>query len=172
MDNAAPIAESGSVNIIVACDENRLIGRNGRLPWRIREDWLWFMRNIEGGACVIGRVCYEAMLGGGHVNEKRRYYVVSRDESLAGEHTEVFSSTAEALAAARASGRPVWICGGVSIYGECLPLADRLYLTQVHHTFEGDAWMPDWSGHFGKEIFRRDSSDSKYSYSFIVMDRF
>jgi len=166
-----PIAAPGSVNLIVACDENRLIGRNGRLPWRIREDWHWFMGHIEGGACVIGRVCYEAMLAGGHVDEKRRFFLISRDESLAGPHTEVFHSTADAIAAAKASGRPVWICGGMKIYEESFPVADRLYLTRVHEKFEGDAWMPDWSAHFGPELYRKDSSDAKYSYSFIVLGR-
>jgi len=164
-------AAPGSVNIIVACDENRLIGCKGRLPWRIREDWRWFMDHIEGGACVIGRVCYEAMLKGGHVNEKRHYYVISRNAALCGPHTEAFHSTSDALAAAKASGRAVWICGGVKIYEECLPLADRLYLTRVHAAFEGDAWMPDWNAHFGPELYRREGADAKYRYTFSVMGR-
>ena len=171
METEAPVAKPGSVNLIVACDKNRLIGRNGRLPWRIREDWQWFMGNIKGGACVIGRTSYEAMLAGGHVNENYRYFVISRNDSLAGPYTQVFRNTADAIAAAKESGRPVWICGGPTIYEESFPLADAIYLTRIDGEFEGDAWMPDWSGWFDRELYRRDSSDAKYRYSFIVLGR-
>lgn len=172
MEEIEPVAKPGSVNVIVACDENRLIGSHGRLPWRIREDWQWFMRNTRGGACVIGRVCYEAMLKGGNINDKRRFYLISRSDEYAGPNTEVFRSTVDAVKAAKSSGRPVWICGGVSIYKESFPLAERLYLTRIHHAFEGgDAWMPDWSEYFETELFRRDSSDERYSYSFSVLAR-
>lgn len=171
--NDIPEALPGSVNVIVACDENRLIGRAGKLPWRIREDWQWFLARTKGGACVIGRKSFEAMLHGGSVNEKRRYFVVSRNKSLAGDFSEVFASSSEAVAAARASGLPVWICGGPRLYEETFALADRLYLTRIHSKIEdGDSWMPDWSGHFsGEPLFTRQGSDANYSYSFEVYAR-
>jgi dihydrofolate reductase len=167
------VAVPGSVNIIVACDENRLIGREGRLPWRIREDWQWFLACTKGGACVIGRKSFEAMLAGGSINAKRRYFVVSQNRSLAGEFSEVFASSAEAVAAAKASGLPVWICGGPRLYEETLDIADRLYLTRIHAKIEGgDAWMPDWSAHFADApLYRRDGRDANYYYSFEVYER-
>jgi dihydrofolate reductase len=160
----------GSVNIIVACDDARGIGLKGRLPWRIREDWQWFMGHTRGGACVIGRLSYEAMLRGGHVNADRRYFVVSRDSGLAGPHTQVYTTTGDALAAARASGLVTWICGGTRIYEESLPIAQRLYLTQVHTRAEVDAWMPDWTSHFGHVIYEFVSADAKYKYTFKVLE--
>lgn len=161
------------MNLIVACDENRVIGRKGRLPWRIREDWRWFMGLTRGGACVIGRVSFEAMLKGGHVTEKRRFFVVSSHAELAGPFSEVFPDTASALAAAKKSGLPVWICGGSRIYEETFPIADRLYLTRVHLKVEGgDAWLPDWTGWFRSEtFFRQDGSDENCAYTFEVYER-
>jgi dihydrofolate reductase len=167
-----PAALPGSVNLIAACDENRLIGSKGRLPWRIREDWLWFLANTSGGACVIGRLSYEAMLRGSSVNEKRRFFVVSRNAGLAGSFSEVFPDYPTALAAAKASGRPVWICGGERIYAESFASCDRLYLTRVHAKLEGDAWLPDWSAHFpGAPLWKRDGADGRFSYSFEVYER-
>lgn len=168
-----PEALPGSVNVIVACDENRLIGKGGRLPWRIKEDWQWFMERTRGGACVIGRVSFEAMQKGGNVNERRRFFVVSRNVSLAGEFSQVFATSAEAVAAAKASGLPVWICGGPRIYEETFALADRLYLTRIHAKIEGgDSWMQDWSAHFGgRPVYERSGSDAKFRYTFEVYAR-
>jgi dihydrofolate reductase len=168
-----PEALPGSVNIIVACDENRLIGKGGRLPWRIREDWQWFLARTNGGACVIGRLSFEAMLKGGNVNANRHFYVVSRNAGLAGEFSEVFSNSFDALAAAKKSGRPVWICGGPRIYEETFPISDRLYLTRIHAKVEGgDAWMPDWSAHFGgAPLYEKSGNDAHYRYTFQVLPR-
>jgi dihydrofolate reductase len=173
MSDAIPTAEPGSVNLIVACDENRAIGRKGRLPWRIRDDWQWFLERTLAGACVIGRVSYEAMQKGGNVNDKRRFFVVSRDAALAGPDTSVFATTREAVDAAKASGLPVWICGGPRIYEETFAIADRLYLTRVHAEIEDcDAWMPGWTAYFSDSpVSSREGSDGKYSYSFEVYER-
>jgi dihydrofolate reductase len=163
----------GSVNVIVACDENRAIGRSGRLPWRISEDWKWFMGNTRGGACVIGRICYEAMLKGGSVNGKRRFFVVTRDKTLAGAYSQVFPDSFSALAAAKDSGMPVWICGGPRIYEELMPLADKLYLTQIHARIEGcDAWMPEWKNHFSLQpVYVREGKDEVLKYTFMIFAR-
>jgi dihydrofolate reductase len=171
--NDVPIPAPGSVNLIVACDENRAIGRGGRLPWRIREDWQWFLGLTLGGACVIGRISFEAMQKGGNINDKRRFYVVSRNPALAGPHAEVFATSAEALAAAKASGRVVWICGGPRIYEETFALADSLYLTRIHAKVEGcDAWMPDWTPHFAAApVYARDGADVNFRYTFEVFAR-
>jgi dihydrofolate reductase len=168
---AIPLPPPGSVCAIVACDENRLIGKGGRLPWRIREDWRWFLDRTRGGACVIGRTSYEAMQKGGNVNEQRCFYVVSGNAALAGPHTKVFPTSAEAVAAARASSLPVWICGGTRIYEECFPACDMLYLTLVHAKLEGDAWLPDWTPHFGEVLYRSEGSDKCYTYTFLVLGR-
>jgi dihydrofolate reductase len=168
-----PLPQPGAVNMIVACDENRAIGRGGRLPWRIREDWRWFLDCTRGGACVIGRISYEAMLKGGNVNDKRRFFVVSRDESLAGSFTKVYTDSLRALEAAKASGLSVWICGGPRIYAEAMHFADRLYLTRIHAKIEGcDAWMPEWKDEFSsKSIYSREGNDGVLRYTFVVLER-
>lgn len=161
----------GSINIIVACSENRIIGKNGRLPWRIKEDWDWFMNHTQGGANVIGRTSYEAMLRAGHVNGDRKFQLISRNKGLAGPWTTVHSSTEEALEAAVATGLPVWICGGTSIYEQTLPIADRLYLTEVHAHVEGDAEMPNWHDHFKTVLWQRESENGKFRYTFSILSR-
>ena len=131
------------------------------------------MDHTRGGACVIGRTSYEAMVKGGHVNDKRRFFLISRDKSLAGPFTEVFSSSIEALDAAKASGLTIWICGGPRIYTDVMPIADRLYLTQIHTKIENcDAWMPDWKNDFSsKSIYLREGKDEVFRYTFMVLER-
>ncbi len=164
--------QAGTISAIVACDENNLIGCRTGLPWRIREDWKWFLNHTKGGACVIGRLSYEAMLNGGTVsNGQRKYFVVSADRSLAGPHTQVFGSTMEAVDAAVESGLPVWICGGVRIYEESFPQVDKLYITRIHNKYEGDRYMPDWKEWFGPVEYRRDSSENGIDYTFMILGR-
>lgn len=164
-------AKPGSINLIVACSENRIIGKNGRLPWRIREDWDWFMNHTRGGANVIGRISYEAMLRGGHITGDRKFQLVSRNKALAGPWTTVHDTTQEALEAARATALPIWICGGSKIYEQTLPIADRLYLTQVHAHVDGDAEMPDWGHDFRTVLWQKQCDNGKYRYTFSILER-
>ena len=168
-----PQVSPGSVNIIAACDENRAIGRAGKLPWHIRDDWRWFLERTRGGACVIGRISYEAMLNGGSVNDKRKFFVVSHNQSLAGLHAQVFPECQEALNAAQATGLPVWICGGPRIYKETMSRADRIYLTLIHAKLEGcDAWIPEWKDCFSETpSYESRGKDNNFYYSFLVFDR-
>ena len=57
------------INIIVACDQNKLIGKNGKLPWKIEKDWNYFLNTTENGVLIMGRICYEDF----------KFYAKSRD---------------------------------------------------------------------------------------------
>lgn len=117
-----------SLAIIAAVDEGGVIGHQGKIPWNIPEDRVLFHELTAGAAVIMGKVTRQTVpspLPG------RLSFVV--DENM---------SFDEAIAAAKATGRPVFIIGGASIYTQALPLVDTLYISRIPGHHEGDAYFP------------------------------
>lgn len=162
------------LHLIVACSENRVIGRNGRLPWRIPEDWAHFLRETAGQVCILGRICYETWSTAR--SDGRRPIVITRDQSLAQPGVQVVSSLSEAVALADTLTTDIYICGGQRIYEETFALAAaqhrplRLDLTLIHAQVEGDTYFPEWRHLPWRELARRESSDAHYRYTFLTLE--
>lgn len=158
-------------NIIAACAENRVIGRDGRLPWRIAEDFAFFEKQTAGSTVIMGRISYATWTRA--AQDGRHVIVITRDPSLARPNVQVASSLTAALALAEAPGLPgeIYVCGGESIFAEAmqLPQAARLYLTLVHTEIAGDRHFPDWRATFPRELARCDSADAQWRYSFLTL---
>lgn len=158
------------LNVIVACSENRVIGREGRLPWRIPEDLAFFHAETAGKICVLGRICYQtwprARL------DRRQPVVISRDTSIVRDGVHVVSSFDTALVVAEKLRGEVYICGGQRIYEETLALKRplRLHLTLVHADVEGDTFFPEWRHLPWRETARRESADAQYRYTFLTLE--
>jgi len=159
------------LNLIVACAENRVIGRRGKLPWRIPEDLAFFHAETAGQICVLGRICFQswprATLDG------RRPIVLTRDRTLATGRVRVAGSLSEALALAEPLPGEIMICGGEQIYAETLALHRpmRLRLTLIHAEIDGDTHFPEWRHLAWREIARRESADAHYRYTFHTLER-
>ena len=157
------------LTLIVACSENRVIGRAGRLPFDIPEDKAWFHEQTAGKTVVLGRICFNTwskVLADG-----RQPVVVSHDRSLVSDQVRVAGSVPEALAIARTLPGEIMVCGGQRIYEETLPLADRLLLTLVHAEIPGDTWFPEWRHLPWRESWRKEGADANYRYTFSVQER-
>ena len=156
------------IQLIVACAENRVIGRANALPFDIPEDKDWFHDRTANQVVVLGRVCFETwprvLLDG------RKPVVITRDRSLASARVRVAASVADALAIAQDLPGDIMVCGGQRVYEDALPLADRLLLTLVHAPVEGDIYFPDWRHLPWRETWRRDSSDANYRYTFSILE--
>lgn len=159
------------LHLQVACAANRVIGRDGKLPWRIPEDLQFFHDQTAGNIVVLGRVCYETWprvrLDG------RRPVVITRNRALASDGVHVAGSLAEALAIAETLPGEIHICGGERIYAETLALDRpmRLHLTLVHAEVEGDTFMPEWRHLAWRESSRRESADANFRYTFFTLER-
>ncbi len=131
-----------SVTLISAVSENNVIGREGDLPWRLREDMRWFMKRTKGSAVVMGRKTFESM---DTPLPDRANIVLTRNKEWSAEGAEVAHSIEDALRMG-AEGETFAI-GGTAIYKAALPYATRIDITRVHATVEGDAHFPeiDWS---------------------------
>ena len=120
--------------------ENRTIGRDGALPWHLPRDMRRFKEITMGHAVIMGRKTYESM---GKPLPGRRNLVLTRRHDYERTGIEVFPTLDAALAAA-SGDLEVFVAGGEQIYRLALPLADRIYLTIVHHAFDGDAVFPEF----------------------------
>ncbi|ACB75728.1 dihydrofolate reductase [Opitutus terrae] len=158
-------------NVIVACSENRVIGRAGRLPWRIPEDWSFFRQRTARSTVVLGRISFQSWRS--VLEDERRAVVLTRNTSLAGDRVEVAHSLTAGLAAAGAHGREIYVCGGQRVFAEAiaLPSATRLYLTLIHAHVDGDRTFPEWRHEFPRVLEQREGGDENYRYTFFTLAR-
>ncbi len=129
---------------IVAMTPERVIGRNGQLPWHLPEDLAFFKRTTVGHPVVMGRKTYESM---GRPLPKRRNIVMTRDPKWSATGVEVIHAPAELDALPGLQGR-VFIIGGAEIYQAFLPLLEDLLVSHVAGAHPGDTRFPEFAEHF------------------------
>lgn len=164
------------VSIIVAVSENGVIGRGGAIPWRISEDQRFFKSASLGKPVIMGRKTFESL---GKPLPGRANIVVTRDAEYAVPGVEVAEDFDTALVLAKqiaeADGaEEIMVAGGTRIYAEALPVASRVYLTEVHGEVAGDTYFPPWDKDQWHEVSRREGvADPKASHtcSFVVLER-
>ena len=160
------------ITLIAAVAENRVIGRDGGLPWRLPDDLRRFKRRTQGHVVIMGRRTYESLAA---PLPNRSAIVVSRSRDLDTGAATLANSLDKALDIARGRGEnEVFILGGSEIYAMALPLADRLELTVVHAEIEGDTYFPefDLAAWTITEDQRREADDRhEHPFSFRCYER-
>ncbi len=159
------------ISLIWAMDENRLIGVENRLPWKLPADMKWFRRHTLGKPIIMGRKTFDSF--GGRPLPERQNIVVTRDRDYQADGALVVYSIDEALLAAGDAGE-VMIIGGASFYQQMLPRAERLYVTQVHGAFEGDAWFPEYDHDEWREVTREEhpvDEKNDHACTFLCFER-
>ena len=161
--------------MIAALAENRVIGVDNRLPWHLPADLKHFKALTLGKPIIMGRKTWDSL---GRPLPGRLNLVVSRQAGLQLEGAEVFASLEEAVARAEVWAREedaeeVMLIGGAQLYTEAMPLAERLYLTHVALSPEGDAHFPEldesrW--HLASSIEHAATADTP-AYAFEVWER-
>jgi dihydrofolate reductase len=127
------------ITAIGAVASNGMLGLDGWLPWDIPEELAYFERTVAGAALVIGRLTYESM---DVVPEDS--FVVSRQPDLAMRPGCVRVDSVETgLLRAQATGKPVFVIGGASVYAAAWPYCQRFLLTRIEMSFDGDTLFPD-----------------------------
>ncbi len=132
---------------IVAMTPDRVIGRNGGLPWHLPEDLAFFKRTTTGHPIVMGRKTYESI---GRPLPKRRNIVLTRDPDWSAEGVEVIHRPADLQTLEGIDGR-VFVIGGSEIYAAFLPHLDELLVSHVKHAYEGDTRFPAFEDRFPKD---------------------
>ena len=132
------------LSIIVAVAENGCIGINNSMPWYLPEDLKYFKRLTSGNIVIMGRKTYDSI--GGKPLPNRQNIVISRNTDFQAEGVKVVASIDDALKVAESIAeisdtQEAFIMGGAQIYEQSLPLAQRLYITEVKKTVTGDAFL-------------------------------
>ena len=146
------------LSIIVAMSENRVIGRDNRLPWHLPADLKRFKQLTTGHTVIMGRKTHESI---GKPLPQRRNIIVTRNATYRAEGAETASSLDSAIALAK-HDEEIFIIGGAEIFREALRGADRLHLTLIHASIEGDVFFPevDWNEWMLVEDERREPDAS------------
>ena len=163
------------ISIIVAIAENDVIGRDNSLPWHLSEDLKNFKRITMGKPMIMGRKTFESL---GKPLPGRPHIVLTHDQgySFPGIETAQNFDQALVVASKRSSSKDgeIMVIGGEQVFREALSFANRLYLTEVHMTADGDVKFPKFERKEWLEISRKlypgnpkDSCD----YSFVVLER-
>lgn len=156
-----------TISIICAVAANGVIGIDNRLPWTLPADLQRFKALTMGHPIVMGRNTYESI---GKPLPGRTNIVVTRQPGLKICGALTAGSLEQALALA-ANAPEVFVIGGANLYAQALPLADRIYLTEIHQDFDGDARMPAVDRTRWRETAREDhpADGSSPAYSFVTL---
>lgn len=129
--------------MIVAFDKNRLIGADNKLPWHFKEDLKYFKETTTGHDIFMGRLTFESILS--YRNEPlphRHHYVATRSKEYDFDSVTTVSDI-DAFINDYPEDKELFVIGGANIYEQLLPHVERLYITHIKHSYEGDAWFPE-----------------------------
>ncbi len=152
--------------MVVAIGDDGAIGKDGKVPWRIPEDLKHFKNVTMGHAIIMGRKTWDEV---GKPLPGRRNLVISRQLGLALEGAEVFGTLEDAIAAARTTDPEPHVIGGSTIYAAAMPLATRIYLTEVHRTVDADTFFPPFDRSAWREVERRRAETE--GVEFVTLER-
>ena len=133
--------------------DNRVIGRDGDIPWHLPEDFKWFKQTTMGGILVMGRKTYESI---GRPLPGRQTVVLSRSATQI-EGVQIIRDLSEIQTLV--GNQTIWLAGGGEIYAQLLPHCSELYLTRVHRECEGDALFPSFEDQFSFSKKLQENSD-------------
>jgi dihydrofolate reductase len=158
------------LSLIVAMAENRVIGKDNALPWRLPADLRRFRRLTTGYPVIMGRRSYESI---GRPLPERTNIIVTRRPGYRVDGCLIAHTLEDALTLAQGA-QETFVIGGADIYGQTLERAQRIYLTLVHAEVPGDTFFPKldmstWH-ETGREAHAADDKHS-YRYSFVTLER-
>ncbi|MBQ0081139.1 MAG: dihydrofolate reductase [Alistipes sp.] len=156
------------ISIIVAVGNNGVIGSSNALLWHISEDLRRFKVLTMGHRIVMGRKTFESI--GRPLPGRENVVVSTKITNIDG--CRVVQSLDEALEDANQD--EIFVIGGAQIYAQTLHLAQRIYLTEVHHTFDGDTYFPSFDRNLFRELSREDfpcGADFPHPFSFVLLER-
>ncbi|MEQ1662513.1 MAG: dihydrofolate reductase [Thiobacillus sp.] len=165
-----PTPSSPRISVIAALAKNRVIGIENRLPWRLPEDLAHFKALTLAHPILMGRKTFESL---GRPLPGRTNIVITRNPDYAPDGCRVADSIPAAIALCQDADE-VFFIGGAELYAQVIPLADRLYLTEVDIEAEGDAWFPDFDRSAFSEHSRVPHIGEKgdvLTFDFVVLER-
>ena len=160
------------ISIIVAASENNAIGKSNAMLWHLPEDLKFFKNTTWGMPIIMGRKTFEAV---GKPLPGRTNIIVTSNKDWSAENTITTTNIDDAIKVANdTNSKEIFITGGGEIYRQTLPIADKVYLTRVHTTIDGDAFFPEmdlntWEIDFEKHV--KSDEKNKFDMTFQTWKR-
>ena len=159
-----------NISIIVAIAENLAIGKDNRLLWHLSDDLKRFKKLTTGHTLIMGRNTFLSLPNGALPN--RRHIVITDQTNEKFDGCEMARSIEEAIELA-GNEKECFVIGGGMVYAQFLPLAGKLYLTQVHESFEADTFFPEidfsqWQALVSEEVKAGDRNQFPHTYTEFV----
>lgn len=157
------------ISLIVAMDNNRLIGKENDLPWRLPADLQYFKQTTMGHTIVMGRKTFESI---GKPLPNRRNVILTGNKDYHHEGVKVIHSVDDLMSLEEES--ELFVIGGATVYEQTMNVATRLYVTHIEEAFEGDTYFPEINSSVWKEVSKKQGiKDEKnpYVYYFTVYER-
>ena len=161
-----------TLSLLVAADEGNVIGKDNALPWHLPNDLKYFKNKTWGMPIVMGRKTFESI---GKPLPGRKNIVLTRNNNWQADGVAVVHSIEAAISlAAENDVKEIFLIGGAELFNSTIKDADRLYLTRIHHRFEGDVYFPEieennWQ--LLKETHCPADEKNAYGHSFQVWER-
>ena len=159
------------LSLLVATDENNVIGKDNKLPWHLPNDLKYFKNQTWAMPILMGRKTFESI---GKPLPGRKSIVITRSNEWKHEGVDVVHSVEEATDKAKELGvKEIFVIGGAEIFKTSFDQANRIYLTRIHHKFEGDAFFPSLSKEWTLVKSRYCEADEKnqYAHTFQVWEK-
>jgi dihydrofolate reductase len=154
-----------NITLVVAASENNAIGLNNQLLWHLPKDMRFFKNTTWGMPILMGRKTFESMSSkplNGRLN-----IIITRNKNWVSEEVTVVHTMEEAIAlATKFSYNELLVIGGGEIYEMALPIAQKIWLTRVHTTIEGDVYFPTLNADWELVSSTQNAADEKHKFSF------
>jgi dihydrofolate reductase (trimethoprim resistance protein) len=158
------------ISIIAAMDNNRVIGKNNDIPWRLPKEWQYVRKTTMGHPIIMGRKNYESI---GRVLPGRRNIILTRDQAYSAEGCEIVHSAEDAIKVCQNEDE-IFVFGGEQVYNLFLPYVGKMYITIIDYEFDGDTYFPKVNFEEWNEVFVQKGITDKenpYSYYYYVYEK-
>lgn len=163
------------IAMIAAVAENGVIGKDNDLAWSLPDDMKYFMNTTKGHYIVLGRKNYDSLPPKFRPLPNRTNVVITRQSDLQLEGAHIVNTLEEAFEFCKKNNQEkIFVIGGGQIYKLALPYADTLYITEVHHSFDGDTYFPEFDKNEWMEVSREPHGMDErhlYPFDFVVYKR-
>tara|TARA_Y100001935_G_C17275608_1_gene494488 strand:+ start:97 stop:597 length:501 start_codon:yes stop_codon:yes gene_type:complete len=159
-----------NLSIIAALADNRVIGKENKLPWRLKSDLNNFKRLTMGKPIIMGRKTWESLPG---VLPGRIHNIVTRDKGFFTDKAEVFYSLDSAIRN-YSDSEEIMIIGGAEIYSQSIQYVKRMYLTYVHQLPEGDTFFPEFNINEWRELDKFEGiekGENLIPYTYLILEK-
>ena len=158
------------LSIVVAMDDNQLIGKGNGLPWHLPADLAFFKKITTGHSILMGRKTYDSI---GKTLPNRRNIVITRNTDVSIPGCEVVDSIEKALSITQ-DEEEIMVIGGANLFEQLLPEVNKLYITRIEGEFEGETYFPHYDENDWLELScesHQPDEINKHAYHFITFKR-